>query len=37
MCHEEHLDLLSVAEHNLYQLVEIHWVVEEEDGLVDLL
>ena len=37
MCHGEHLDLLSVAEHHLYQLVALHWVVEEEDGLVDLL
>ena len=37
MYHEEHLDLLSGAENHLYQLVTIHWFVEAEEGLGDLL
>ena len=37
MRHGEHLDVLSVAEHHLYRLVAIHWVVEAGESLLGLL
>ena len=37
MIHGENFDLLSGAEHHLYRLVAIHWVVKAEEGLVEIL